>query len=200
MNDYKENVIPHDHHVKKRDREKSYGHKAKVIWFVGLSGSGKSTLASALEHYLHTKGYKTYILDGDNVRSGLNTDLDFSEEARKENIRRISEVSKLFVDAGTIVLTAFITPFHADREKAKNLVGAENYYEVYIDCPLEVCESRDVKGLYKKAREGKIKDFTGISSPFEIPNHADISLDTANNSLETCLIQLINDIEPKVVL
>lgn len=199
MDDYKENIIPHDHHIKRLDREKLFGHKPLVIWFVGLSGSGKSTLASALEYHLHQKGHKTYILDGDNIRAGLNNDLDFSEESRQENIRRISEVSKLFVDSGTIVLTAFISPFKEDREKARAVVG-DSFFEVYVDCPIEVCEQRDVKGLYKKAREGKIKHFTGISSPFEIPDKPDIAVDTANQSLEDCLIELIDVIEPKVKL
>ncbi|WP_421764118.1 adenylyl-sulfate kinase [Ekhidna sp.] len=196
----KEDIIPHSHLVRREDREEKYGHKAKVIWFVGLSGSGKSTLASSLESYFYEKGCKTYILDGDNVRSGLNKDLDFSDESRKENIRRISEVSNLFKDSGTIVLTAFISPFKVDRELARAIVGAEDFIEVNVDCPLEVCEERDVKGLYKKAREGKIKHFTGIDSPFEIPENPDIVVDTANNSLEYCLSQLIENIEPKLRL
>ena len=198
MDDFKQNIVPHAHAIKRKERQESNGHRSKVIWFVGLSGSGKSTLASALESHLFEKGYKTYILDGDNVRSGLNQDLDFSDQSRKENIRRISEVAKLFVDAGTIVLTAFISPFKEDRNSARNLVGADDFVEVHVDCPLEVCEERDVKGLYKKAREGKIKHFTGIDSPFEIPDNPDVSVDTANNTLEVCMQQLIDEIEPKL--
>jgi len=199
MEDYKENIIPHNHEVSVSDRMKLYGHKPLVVWFVGLSGSGKSTLASSLEAHFYNQGYKTYILDGDNIRSGLNGDLDFSDESRKENLRRISEVANLFSDSGTIVLTAFISPFKVERENAKKIIG-DNFVEVYVDCPLEVCEQRDVKGLYKKAREGKIKDFTGISSPFEIPEHPDVVVDTANNSLNDCLKELIRKIEPRVNL
>ncbi len=171
-----------------------------LLWFTGLSGSGKSTLASNLEVYFHKKGYNTYILDGDNVRSGLNKDLDFSEDDRKENIRRIAEVSKLFIDAGIIVLTAFISPFREDRQWAKDLVGEKNFFEIYVDCPLEVCERRDVKGLYKKARSGQIKNFTGINSPFEVPTDADINVDTANLELDECLTQLVQKVEPKIRL
>ncbi len=195
MAGYKENIIPHNHAVTRTNREKRNGHKSKVIWFVGLSGSGKSTLANALEIHLHQKGKRTYILDGDNIRSGLNNDLDFSNASRKENIRRISEVSKLFVEAGVIVLTAFISPFKRDREKAKEVIGEADFIEVYVDCPLEVCELRDVKGLYKKARERKIKDFTGIDSPFEKPKNADITVNTALNPLEYCLNELKNKID-----
>ncbi len=196
MSDFREHIIPHDHKVTKQDRNQKSGHDAKVIWFVGLSGSGKSTLADALETYLHNHSYTTYILDGDNIRSGLNNDLDFSAESRKENIRRISEVSKLFVDAGVIVLTAFISPFEEDRKAARNLVGSENFIEVFVNCPLEVCEQRDVKGLYKKARAGEIPNFTGIDSPFEAPSNPDIEVNTAKESLEDCLSQLIEKIEP----
>lgn len=200
MADYKENIIPHSHEITRKERVEANGHRPKVLWFVGLSGSGKSTLASALESYFFDQGYKTYILDGDNIRSGLNNDLDFSDESRKENIRRISEVAKLFADAGVIVLTAFISPFKEDRNSARNLIGDEDFLEIHVDCPLEICEQRDVKGLYKKAREGKIKHFTGIDSPFEIPDNPDVKVDTANNSLEDCLKQLIKEIEPKIRL
>ena len=200
MADYKDYIIPQSYAIKREDRESSNGHKPKVIWFVGLSGSGKSTLANSLENYLFKKGIKTYILDGDNVRSGLNNDLDFSDQSRKENIRRISEVSKLFVDAGTVVLTAFISPFKEDRASAKKVIGKEDFIEVHVDCPLEICEERDVKGLYRKARQGEIKHFTGIDSPFEIPEEPDVRIDTANNSLEFCLEQLIEEVEPKISL
>lgn len=198
MEDFKKNIIPHSHSITRSSRVVQNGHLPKVIWFVGLSGSGKSTLASAMEDYFFEKGFKTYILDGDNVRAGLNQDLDFSDESRKENIRRISEVAKLFADSGTIVLTAFISPFKDDRALARRLIGEEDFIEVHVDCPLEVCEERDVKGLYKKAREGKIKHFTGIDSPFEIPDSPDVIVDTASNSLEECLKKLIEEIEPRI--
>ena len=200
MEDYKDNIIPHVHEVTRKERVTKNGHLPKVIWFVGLSGSGKSTLASELENRLFQQGFNTYILDGDNIRSGLNYDLDFSDESRKENIRRISEVAKLFADAGTIVLTAFISPFETDRKTARQLIGEQDFIEIYVDCPLEVCEERDVKGLYKKAREGKIRNFTGIDSPFEIPENPEIVVDTANNSLELCSDQLIKEIETRVRL
>ena len=193
-----ENVIPHNHVITKEDRVKLYGYKPQLIWFTGLSGSGKSTLAGALEVYLHNQGVPTYLLDGDNIRTGLNKDLDFSEESRKENIRRIGEVSKLFLDAGLVVITAFISPFKSDRESAKELVGAENFVEVFVDCPLEVCEQRDVKGLYAKARRGEIPNFTGITSPFEVPEKPTVKVNTAENDLEECLKQLINKIVPKL--
>ena len=200
MEDYKENIIPHTHEVTRQERVVRNGHLPKVIWFVGLSGSGKSTLASELEDRLFKKGFNTYILDGDNIRSGLNNDLDFSDQSRKENIRRISEVAKLFADAGVIVLTAFISPFEEDRKIARQLIGDKDFIEIYVDCPLEVCEERDVKGLYKKAREGKIKNFTGIDSPFEIPKNPEVIVDTANNSLQFCSDQLIYEIERRITL
>ena len=200
MEDYKENIVPHTHEVTRQERVARNGHLPKVIWFVGLSGSGKSTLASELEDRLFKKGFNTYILDGDNIRSGLNNDLDFSDQSRKENIRRISEVAKLFADAGVIVLTAFISPFEEDRKIARQLIGDKDFIEIYVDCPLEVCEERDVKGLYKKAREGKIKNFTGIDSPFEIPKNPEVIVDTANNSLQFCSDQLINEIERRITL
>ena len=200
MSNFKENIIPHNHVITRKDRNDKTNHKSLVIWFAGLSGSGKSTLAGALETYLHEQGLNTYILDGDNVRKGLNSDLDFSEESRKENIRRIAEVSKLFVDAGVVVLTAFISPFKEDREIARKLIGDENIVEVYVECPLEVCEERDVKGLYKKARAGEIKNFTGIDSPFEEPESPDIKLNTADNSLADCFAILKQKIEPLLVV
>lgn len=200
MGDYKKNIIPHSHEIKIKDRIKRSGFKPKLIWFTGLSGSGKSTLASGLEAYFFNQGFNTYILDGDNIRDGLNSDLDFSDESRKENIRRISEVSRLFVDAGVLILTAFISPFKEDRGSARELIGADNFIEVFVDCPLEVCEERDVKGLYKKARAGEIKHFTGISSPFEEPTNPDIKVNTADDSFEKCLNQLIEIIEPKIRL
>lgn len=177
-------IIPHDHDLKREDREQRNGHRAMVIWFVGLSGSGKSTLASMLEKKLFERGLNTYILDGDNVRSGLNKDLDFSEASRRENIRRIGEVANLMVDAGLVCLTAFISPFKEEREMVKNLVGADRYVEIFVDCPLEECEKRDVKGLYARARKGEISNFTGISSPFEEPENPDVRIPTAEISVE----------------
>ncbi len=162
-----------------------------LIWFTGLSGSGKSTLAVQLEAQLHAAGYKTYLLDGDNVRTGLNSDLDFTETGRVENIRRIGEVSRLMLDAGIVVLSAFISPFQADREQVKNIVGAAQYCEVFVDAPLEVCEQRDVKGLYKKARGGEVKNFTGIDSPYEIPQAPDVHIATDKLSVEESLQRLL---------
>ena len=193
-----ENIIPHDHTITQADRVERNGFKPVLIWFTGLSGSGKSTLAGALEVYLHNQGVPTYILDGDNIRSGLNKDLDFSEESRQENIRRISEVSSLFLDAGVVVLTAFISPFRSDRQAARDLVGDESFFEVYVECPIEVCEERDVKGLYAKARKGEIKNFTGIDSPFEEPQNPTIKVNTNTDNLDDCVRQLINKIVPKL--
>ncbi len=196
--DFRENIIPHDHAIDLQDRMRIYGYKPKLIWFTGLSGSGKSTLASALEVALFNEGAHTYILDGDNIRSGLNNDLDFSEASRVENIRRISEVGKLFVDSGTVALSAFISPFIRDRQAAREKVGSENFIEVFVECPLEVCESRDVKGLYAKARAGLIKDFTGISSPFEEPQTPEIKVNTADNTLDACLEKLLAYVRPLI--
>jgi adenylylsulfate kinase len=184
-----ENIIPHEHKIRLEDRLRLKGHKPMVLWFAGLSGSGKSTLASALEQRLYEAGYHTYILDGDNIRTGLNKGLTFNDTDRKENIRRIAEVSKLFVDAGIIVLTAFISPFREDRAMARQLIGPA-FAEVYVDCPLEVCEQRDVKGLYKKARAGEIKHFTGIDSPFEAPENPEIAVPTYQQTLEQSVDQL----------
>ena len=171
-------IIPHDHQIGLEDRARQKGHPSLIIWFIGLSGSGKSTLANRLEQRLFEEGMHTYILDGDNVRSGLNKDLDFSEEARKENIRRIGEVARLMVDAGLITITAFISPFEEERQFVKNLVGENRYLEVYVNCPIEECEKRDVKGLYAKARRGEISNFTGINSPFEEPQNPDVKVPT----------------------
>lgn len=186
MEKEKLHIIPHNHKINREDRERLLGQKARVLWFVGLSGSGKSTLASRVEQELHQMGKLTYILDGDNVRAGLNKDLDFSEASRVENIRRIGEVSKLMLDAGVMVLTAFISPFRADRQAVKDLVGADRFVEIHVDCPVEECEKRDVKGLYKKARAGEISNFTGITSPFEIPENPDVRVQTHLNDIDTC--------------
>ena len=192
------NVIPHNHKITAVDREKNNGHPSKVLWFTGLSGSGKSTLAGALEVELYKRGMHTYILDGDNIRSGLNSDLDFSDAGRQENIRRIAEVANLFADAGIIVLSAFISPFAKDRDMVKRVVGANAFVEVFVDCPLEVCEQRDVKGLYKKARKGEIKHFTGIDSPFEAPESPDVYVNTHKQSLKECLNVLLDAVDGKL--
>jgi bifunctional enzyme CysN/CysC len=164
--------------ITREDRERLNGHKGKVIWFTGLSGSGKSTIANALEKELHALGKRTYILDGDNVRQGLNKDLGFTDADRVENIRRVAEVAKLMMDAGMIVMTAFISPFRAEREMARELIGQENFVEVFVDTPLAVCEQRDPKGLYKKARNGQLPNMTGISSPYEVPENPSFVITT----------------------
>ncbi|MDA3907562.1 MAG: adenylyl-sulfate kinase [Sulfurimonas sp.] len=179
-----ENIVWHDQHVTKEKREMLLKQKACVLWFTGLSGSGKSTIANAVENELFKRGCRTYLLDGDNVRHGLTKDLGFSQHDRIENIRRIGEVSKLFVDSGTIILTAFISPFIVDRLIARNLVAENEFIEIFVDTPLEICEQRDPKGLYKKARNGEIKDFTGIDSPYEKPKNAEICIKNNNSNLE----------------
>ena len=185
------NIVWHNTSVKREDREKMLKQKGILLWFTGLSGSGKSTVAVMLEQRLHDKGKLTYLLDGDNVRHGLNKDLGFSSTDRIENIRRISEISKLFVDAGIITIATFISPFLEEREKVKRLLG-DDFKEIYVECPLEICESRDPKGIYKKARQGTIKDFTGIDSPYEKPLNPDITIHTDENSLQECTSQIIN--------
>lgn len=177
--------------ITRQDREKLNGHQGKVIWFTGLSGSGKSFVANALEVALHAQGRRTYLLDGDNVRQGLTRDLGFTEADRVENIRRIAEVAKLMMDAGLIVMTAFISPFRREREMARELIGAENFIEVYVNTPLEVCEQRDAKGLYKKARAGAIPNFTGISSPYEAPPHPDLEITSDGHATQEYLAKLI---------
>jgi adenylylsulfate kinase len=180
-----ENVVKHRASVTRNRREQLNKHRSVIIWFTGLSGSGKSTLAHTVEEGLHQAGCKTFVFDGDNVRYGLCANLGFSEEDRHENIRRIGEMSKLFIEAGVIALTAFISPFKADREGVRALVSENDFIEIYCDSPLSVCEDRDVKGLYKKARAGMIKNYTGISSPYEPPEHPDLHLDTAGDTVET---------------
>jgi adenylylsulfate kinase len=191
-------IYPIKTKVSADERQRLMNQRPKLIWFTGLSGSGKSTLAVQLEAALHAKGFKTYLLDGDNIRSGLNRDLSFTDEARVENIRRISEVCKLFLDAGVVLLSAFISPFQADREQVKGIVGNENYIEVFVDAPLEVCEQRDVKGLYKKARAGEVKNFTGISSPYEKPTQPDVVIATDKMSVDESMKVLIKEIVPRI--
>jgi len=186
MDKKSENVVWHNHSVTHEARVAKKGHKPCVLWFTGLSGSGKSTIANAVDYLLYQQGVHSYVLDGDNVRHGLNGDLGFSDCDRVENIRRIGEVAKLFVDAGLVVSTAFISPFKDDRSLVRNQLEPGQFFEVYIDTPLDVCEQRDPKGLYKKARNGEIKNFTGISSAYEAPENADIHLQTAGKSVEQC--------------
>lgn len=185
------NAIWHHATITREKREQLHNHKSTLLWFTGLSGAGKSTLAHALEDRLHKMGCSTYVLDGDNVRHGLCGDLTFSDEDRKENIRRIANVAKLFTDAGIIVLTAFISPFREDRRIARNLMQHGDFYEVYCNSSIETCESRDVKGLYKKARDGEIPHFTGISSPYETPEKPEIEIKTDVLSLDDSVDQLV---------
>ena len=193
-------IYPITTKVDKKQREDLLNQKTSLIWFTGLSGSGKSTLAVQLEAQLFERGFKTYLLDGDNIRAGINKDLSFTDEGRVENIRRIGEVSKLMLDSGVIVLSAFISPFNADREQVKAIVGAENYIEVFVDTPIEVCEQRDVKGLYKKARAGEIKNFTGIDSPYEKPEKSDVVVPTDKLSVNDSLDLLLNFVLPRITL
>lgn len=193
-------IYPIKTKVSKPQREQLLNQQARLIWFTGLSGSGKSTLAVQLEAQLHDLGYKTYLLDGDNIRAGLNKDLSFTDEGRIENIRRIGEVSKLMLDAGIVVLSAFISPFQADREQVRTIVGEENYVEVFVDAPIEVCEQRDVKGLYKKARAGEVKNFTGIDSPYEPPANPDVVIPTGTLTVDASVGRLMEVVVPKIRL
>lgn len=193
-----ENIFPiFDFTLSLKDKEKLLKQKPLVVWIVGLSGSGKSTLARGLENDLHQQGFLTQILDGDNLRSGINKNLSFTQEDRVENIRRAAEVSKLFANCGIITICSLITPTEEIRQLARSIVG-DRYFEVYVNCPIEVCESRDVKGLYKKARNGEIKNFTGIDSPFEVPSNPDLEIKTDVNSIEFCHNQLVEKIISKI--
>jgi len=193
-----ENIILHDYRVTCEERRKAYKQNSLLIWVTGLSGSGKSTIANELEYHLHDNGFKTYVLDGDNIRHGINKNLSFSPEDRSENIRRIAEISKLFIDAGTIIIGAFISPYEKDRIRVKNIVGAENFVEVFVNTSLEECERRDVKGLYQKARNGEIKNFTGISAPYEAPKNPDIEIKTEQESIEESVLKIVNFITEKL--
>ena len=193
-------IIPHEHEITKGDRQSLNNHGSLILWFTGLPSSGKSTIANELEKKLVTLGTRTYILDGDNVRMGLCKDLGFSEEDRGENIRRIGEVSKLFIDAGCIVLSAFVSPYIKDRDAVRELVEEGEFVEVFVDAPLEVCEERDVKGLYKKAREGIIKGFTGIDDPYEAPLNPEITIDTSKLSLDEGVNVIFDYLEKRGVL
>ena len=189
------NTVWHHATVTRTRRERQNGHKAVILWFTGLSGAGKSTLAHALEERLHQQSCRTFVFDGDNVRHGLCADLGFSDEDRQENIRRIGEMSKLFIEAGVIALTAFISPFKADRKNVRDLVPDGDFIEIYCQCSLEICEKRDVKGLYKRARAGEIKEFTGISSPYEEPENSELVVNTGEHSLDDCVDQVIEFLE-----
>lgn len=191
------NITWHDHTVTKKDRRERNKHHSYVLWFTGLSGSGKSTVANAVAKRLFEEQTNSYVLDGDNIRFGINKDLGFSDEDRKENIRRIGEVSKLFVDSGQVVLTAFISPFQEDRDRVRALLEDNEFIEVYIKCSIEACEARDPKGLYEKARKGIIKEFTGISSPYEEPAHPEIIVDTEKHSIEECVEQIVQYLKGK---
>ena len=186
------NLFQQNYSVSRKEREKLNGHAAFTIWLTGLSGSGKSTLAAALDKWFYERQIRSYITDGDNTRLHLNSDLDFSREGRKENIRRVAEVAKLFNDAGIVVISSFISPFEEDRIAAKAIVGCENYIELYLSTPIEKCVARDAKGLYQKAINGEIKDFTGINSPYEVPANPHVIVDTSADTIETSL-KIITD-------
>ncbi|NDD14973.1 MAG: adenylyl-sulfate kinase [Betaproteobacteria bacterium] len=194
------NIVWHDASVDRVARARQRGHSSAILWFTGLSGSGKSSLANAVNAVLFERGLATYVLDGDNVRHGLCKDLGFSDAHREENIRRIGEVAKLFLDAGVITLTAFVSPFRADRDRARALVAAGDFIEIHCAADLAVCEGRDPKGLYAKARAGQIKDFTGISSPYEEPEAPELRIDTGGQSLQGSVAQVISYMETKGVL
>jgi adenylylsulfate kinase len=189
------NIAWHQGAVTRNDRAQLNGHRGCTVWLTGLSGSGKSTIAVDVEKRLLERGVHTYILDGDNIRHGLNKNLGFSPEDRTENIRRIGEVAKLFTDAGLVAITAFISPYRTDRDQVRALMQAGDFIEVFVDCPVEVCEQRDVKGLYKKARAGEIKEFTGISAPYEAPAKAELTINTAGQSVEESAKQILTYLE-----
>ena len=193
------NIIYHQASVTRQRRNKLNKHRSVVLWFTGLSGSGKSTLAHALEEKLFQKGCRTFVLDGDNVRHGLNSNLDFSDADRGENIRRISEVSKLMLEAGLIVMTAFISPFTEDRNTARNLIKNDNFIEIYCKASIETCEKRDVKGLYKKARAGKITNYTGIDSPYEAPVNPELIINTDKESLDESISKILSYLQENIL-
>lgn len=195
-----DNIVWHQASVRRGRREILNGHRSVNLWFTGLSGSGKSTLAHAVEEHLHRLGCRTYVFDGDNVRHGLCADLGFSVEDRRENIRRIGEMTRLFLDAGVIALTAFISPFSSDRQMVRNLLGEDDFLEIYCRCSLEECERRDVKGLYRKARNGEIANFTGISSPYEVPDRPELVVDTEGEELTECVALVLRHLVARGVV
>lgn len=192
------NIVKHTYHITKEDRNRQNGHHSFVVWFTGLSGSGKSTIANQLEKKLFENKIKTYSLDGDNIRSGLNKGLTFTKEDRTENNRRIAEVAKLFMDSGAVTITAFISPLTEDRENARKIIGKDNFIEIFVNTPLAVCEARDVKGLYKKARKGEIPNFTGISSPYEAPENPDIEVVTQEENVEAAVERIFTILKEKL--
>lgn len=194
------NIVSHNYNIGIEDRRKSNGHNSFLLWFTGLSGSGKSTIANQVEKVLHEMGIKTYSLDGDNIRNGINSDLTFSPEDRTENIRRIAEVANLFVNAGIVTLAAFVSPYKKDRNYIKSTVKDVNFVEIFVNTSVEECERRDVKGLYKKARAGEIKNMTGISAPYEAPENPDIQINTEETAIEEAVEQIIEIIKPKLKL
>jgi adenylylsulfate kinase len=194
------NVVWHHATVTRMRREEQNGHRGAIVWFTGLSGSGKSTLAHAVEETLHRQGCRTFVLDGDNVRHGLCSDLGFSSKDRVENIRRIGEMAKLFMEAGVIVLTAFISPYRDDRERVRGMVEHGDFIEIYCSATIEVCEARDVKGMYKKARAGQIPEFTGISSPYEAPEHPELEVDSGAAGLDDCVQQVIGEMKRRALI
>jgi adenylylsulfate kinase len=196
----KENIVPHKYQVSKTDRQENNKHKSFLLWFTGLSGSGKSTIANIVEYELHKLGAKTYTLDGDNIRNGINNDLTFAPEDRTENIRRIAEIANLMLDAGIVTLAAFVSPYKKDRLSIKNIVKDVNFVEIYINTSIEECERRDVKGLYKKARAGEIKNMTGISAPYEAPDKPDIEIKTEEVTIKDAVDRIVNYINPKLKL
>jgi adenylylsulfate kinase len=189
-------IYPFDTKITSGQRRIMMNQEPRLIWLTGLSGSGKTTLALRIEHYLFHQGYKAFLLDGDNVRMGLNKDLGFTEEDRKENLRRIGEVAKLMVDAGLVVICAFISPYKKERAAIKEIIGSGRFTEVFINCPLSICEERDVKGLYKKARQGIVPNFTGISAPYEVPAKPDVEVKTNEEAIETSVQKIIDHIMP----
>jgi adenylylsulfate kinase len=197
---FSKNIRWHDALVTRSDREAQNGHSSVILWFTGFSGAGKSTLAHAVEQKLHARGCRTFVFDGDNVRHGLCADIGFSAEDRVENIRRVGEMAKLFIEAGVIALTAFISPYSADRDRVRNLVKEGDFIEIYCRCSLEVWEQRDVKGLYQKARQGLIKDFTGVSASYEAPENPELIVDTGTVSLEDCVEQVITFLQERSYL
>ncbi len=196
----KKNIVPHTYQVSITDRRKSNNHKSLLSWFTGLSGSGKSTIANLVETRLFEKGVKTYSLDGDNIRKGINNDLSFTPDDRTENIRRIAEVSNLMIDAGLVVLAAFVSPYKKDRDNIKSIVKDVNFVEIFVNTSIEECERRDVKGLYAKARRGEIKNMTGISAPYEAPEHPNIEIKTETESIDDAVAKVIDYIMPKLQL
>ena len=201
MKDKSSNTVWHQSAVTRACRQKQNGHGSAIIWFTGLSGSGKSTLAHAVEENLHERGIKTFVFDGDNVRHGLCGDLGFSEGDRTENIRRVGQMAKLFIESGVVALTAFISPFQVDRQRVRMMVDNEDdFLEIYCQCPIEVCEDRDVKGLYQRARKGEIADFTGISSPYEAPQNAELIVNTAEKNIDECVDIIVSMIESKGII